>query len=96
MTVLVPPGHQMTLFRFLTGREQYRVLDCTGVVRVTTAALGVALVVARQLASDDGEAWITSSDGAAARLDSDGGIATATPRPWIDTITHNHLGGTAT
>jgi hypothetical protein len=96
VTDLVPPGHQPALFTFPTGREQYRVLDRTGVARLTTAALGIALVVAQRVASEDGEAWITSPDGAAARLDGEGGIATATPRPWIDTITHAHHGGTPT
>ena len=93
MTDLVPPGHQPALFVFPSEREQYRVVDRAGVVRLATGALGVALVVAARLAADDGEAWITGQDGAAARIGGDGTVITGTPRPWIDNISHAHHGG---
>jgi hypothetical protein len=48
------------------------------------------------LAADDGEAWITAQDGAAARIGGDGTVTTGTPRPWIDTISRAHHAGTST
>lgn len=94
MTDLVPPGHQAALFVLPGGREQYQVIDATGTIRLTTAALGIAYTVAQRLADDAGQAWITARDGTAARLNPDGTVTTATPRPWIDTIRHAHGGTT--
>lgn len=92
MTDLVPPGHQAALFVLPSSRAQYQVIDATGTTRLTTATLGIAYTVAQRLAAAAGQAWITAGDGTAARLDADGAVTAATPRPWIDTITRH--GGT--
>ena len=94
MTDLSPPGHQPALFVLSGGRDQYRVLDATGVVRLTTPSVGIAFTVATRLAADDGFVWITSSDGGALRLAADGDVSTETTRPWIDTIRHARQGDT--
>ncbi len=45
------------------GRDQYRVLNAAGVVRLTTPSVGIAFTVAIRLAADDRFVWITSSYG---------------------------------
>ena len=87
MPDLLPPGHQGALFVLPGDTERYAVLDPAGTTRVTTTALGVAFAAARQIVIDAGAAWIAANDGALAHLH-DGEVSTATPRPWIDTISH--------
>ena len=94
MTDVSPPGHQPALFVLPGGRDLYRVIDATGIVRLTTASVGIAFTVATRLAADAGFVWITSSDAGALRLVADGDVTTETFRPWIDTIRHVRQGDT--
>ena len=79
-----PPGHQFRLFDPAPGAAPtYRIIDGQGLVVATTDVLGVAVVRARALAAGEGQAWITDTAGAAARVGPDGAITSDTGAGWV-------------
>src|SRR5262245_22930459 len=94
MTDLSPPGHQPALFVLPGGRELYRVIDATGIVRLTTPGVGIAFTVATRLAAAAGCVRSPRSGDTALRTAADGEVTSETLRPWIDTIRRARQGDT--